>query len=298
MSGGGKTGGKGGGSAKIGSTKAGSARVPGKQAPKSAAGGGGSRDLRVKVKKAGKLKHSSQLWLERQLNDPYVKRARELGYRSRAAFKLEEMDDRFRFLKPGQKLIDLGCAPGGWCQIAAARIGLDKGKGRIVGIDLLPVDPIPGVELIEMDFMAEEAPALLTERLGGRADGVMSDMAAKHHRPQEDRPHQDHRARRGCARFRPFGAGARRLLPRQAVPGRRQRHLAGGAQARLHHRAQHQAGLEPRRFLGTLCAGDRVPSEDRRTGRGRGLSQRSGSGAAAAVQSRSGNRSVGSLSGL
>ncbi len=111
MSGGGKTGGKGGGSAKIGSTKAGSARVPGKQAPKSAAGGGGSRDLRVKVKKAGKLKHSSQLWLERQLNDPYVKRARELGYRSRAAFKLEEMDDRFRFLKPGQKLIDLGCAP-------------------------------------------------------------------------------------------------------------------------------------------------------------------------------------------
>jgi 23S rRNA (uridine2552-2'-O)-methyltransferase len=178
MSGGGKTGGKGGGSAKIGSTKAGSARVPGKQAPKSAAGGGGSRDLRVKVKKAGKLKHSSQLWLERQLNDPYVKRARELGYRSRAAFKLEEMDDRFRFLKPGQKLIDLGCAPGGWCQIAAARIGLDKGKGRIVGIDLLPVDPIPGVELIEMDFMAEQAPALLTDRLGGRADGVMSDMAA------------------------------------------------------------------------------------------------------------------------
>ena len=144
-------------------------------------GGGkpaGARDMRVKVKKAGKLKHSSQLWLERQLNDPYVKRAREMGYRSRAAFKLEEMDDRYKFLKSGQRLVDLGCAPGGWCQIAAKRIGLEQGKGYIVGIDLLPVDPIPGVDLIQLDFMADEAPALLTERLGGRADGVMSDMAA------------------------------------------------------------------------------------------------------------------------
>lgn len=156
--------------------KTGGGRTPGKQA--ATAKTAGSRDLRVKVKKAGKLKHSSQLWLERQLNDPYVKRARELGYRSRAAFKLEEMDDRYRFLKAGQRLIDLGCAPGGWCQIAARRIGLDNGKGRIVGIDLLPVDPIPGVELLEMDFMAEEAPALLTDKLGGLAHGVMSDMAA------------------------------------------------------------------------------------------------------------------------
>ncbi|AZO77754.1 MULTISPECIES: RlmE family RNA methyltransferase [unclassified Bosea (in: a-proteobacteria)] len=140
--------------------------------------GGGARDLRIKVKKPAKRSHSSQLWLERQLNDPYVKRAREMGYRSRAAFKLAEMDERYKFLKPGQKLLDLGCAPGGWCQIAGAKIGLDKGKGRIVGIDLLPVDPIPNVELIELDFMAEEAPALLTEKLGGKADGVMSDMAA------------------------------------------------------------------------------------------------------------------------
>lgn len=140
--------------------------------------GAGARDMRVKVRKAGKLKHSSQLWLERQLNDPYVKRAKERGFRSRAAFKLEEMDDRYRFLKTGQKLIDLGCAPGGWCQVAGARVGVGRGKGRIVGIDLLPVDPIPHVDLIEMDFMTEEAPALLTERLGGRADGVMSDMAA------------------------------------------------------------------------------------------------------------------------
>lgn len=140
--------------------------------------GAGARDMRVKVKKAGKLKHSSQLWLERQLNDPYVKRAREMGYRSRAAFKLEEMDDRYKFLKTGQRLFDLGCAPGGWCQIAGARVGLEAGKGTIVGIDLLAIDPIPGVDLIQMDFMDEEAPALLTQRLGGRADGVMSDMAA------------------------------------------------------------------------------------------------------------------------
>lgn len=155
-----------------------SARKAGGKSTGTGGKSGGARDMRVKVKKAGKLKHSSQLWLERQLNDPYVKRAREMGYRSRAAFKLEEMDDRYKFLKSGQRLIDLGCAPGGWCQIAAARIGLEKGKGHIVGIDLLPVDPIPGVDLIEMDFMADEAPALLTERLGGRADGVMSDMAA------------------------------------------------------------------------------------------------------------------------
>ena len=139
--------------------------------------GGGARDLRIKVKKPAKRSHSSQLWLERQLNDPYVKRAREMGYRSRAAFKLAEMDERYKFLKPGQKLVDLGCAPGGWCQVAGAKIGLENGKGRIVGIDLLPVDPIPHVELIELDFMAEEAPALLTEKLGGKADGVMSDMA-------------------------------------------------------------------------------------------------------------------------
>ncbi len=141
-------------------------------------GSAGSRDLKVRVKKTAKLSHSSQLWLQRQLNDPYVKKAKELGYRSRAAFKLEEMDDRYGFLKPGQRLVDLGCAPGGWCQIAAKRIGLEQGKGRIVGIDLLPVDPVPGVDLIQLDFMADEAPALLTERLGGKADGVMSDMAA------------------------------------------------------------------------------------------------------------------------
>lgn len=179
---GGKTGsGKTGGGSKSGGGKtgaggAGGARTPGKQV--AGAKPAGDRDLRVRLKNARKHKHSSQLWLERQLNDPYVKRAKERGFRSRAAFKLEEMDERYKFLRSGQRLIDLGCAPGGWCQVAAERIGLAQGKGRIVGIDLLPVDPIPGVELIEMDFITDEAPALLIEKLGGQADGVMSDMAA------------------------------------------------------------------------------------------------------------------------
>lgn len=162
--------------AKAGGAKPGAALTPGKQV--ASAKPTGDRDLKVRLKNARKHKHSSQLWLERQLNDPYVKRAKERGFRSRAAFKLEEMDERYKFLRSGQRLIDLGCAPGGWCQVAADRIGLAQGKGRIVGIDLLPVDPIPGVELIEMDFMTEEAPALLVEKLGGQADGVMSDMAA------------------------------------------------------------------------------------------------------------------------
>jgi 23S rRNA (uridine2552-2'-O)-methyltransferase len=141
-------------------------------------GGGGSRDMKVEVKRSRKLSHSSQLWLRRQLNDPYVKRAKEAGYRSRAAFKLSEMDDKAQFLKSGQRLVDLGCAPGGWCQVAAERISLRNGKGKIIGIDLLEVDTIPGVEIIQLDFMDESAPARLKELLGGPADGVMSDMAA------------------------------------------------------------------------------------------------------------------------
>ncbi len=138
----------------------------------------GPRDLKVRVKRARKFSHSSQLWLNRQLNDPYVKRAREAGYRSRAAFKLVEMDDRLKFLKSGQRLVDLGCAPGGWCQVAAERIGLKQGTGRIIGIDLLPVDPIPGVEILQLDFMDDSAPDRLKALLGGPADGVLSDMAA------------------------------------------------------------------------------------------------------------------------
>ena len=123
------------------------------------------------VKTARKRKQSSTLWLKRQLNDPYVSKAKEEGYRGRAAYKLKEMDDKLHLLKPGMKVGDLGSAPGGWSQIAAAK------KCHIVAIDLLEMDEIPGVQFIQMDFMDDEAPARLKEMLDGPADLVLSDMA-------------------------------------------------------------------------------------------------------------------------
>ncbi|PHQ94774.1 MAG: 23S rRNA methyltransferase [Marinosulfonomonas sp.] len=145
--------------------------------------GRGVRELRTKVKSAKGRKLSSTLWLERQLNDPYVKRAGVEGYRGRAAFKIMELDDKFRFLVPGARVVDLGCAPGGWCQIAVPRVnalGAKKGKaiGRVLGIDLQDVEPIPGAEIYKLDFMEDNADDQVKEWLGGRADVVMSDMAA------------------------------------------------------------------------------------------------------------------------
>lgn len=134
--------------------------------------------LHVQVKTGGKRKLSSKLWLERQLNDPYVAKAKALGYRSRAAFKLLEIDDKFRLLKPGMAVVDLGAAPGGWSQIAAKRVGSVDGKGKVVAIDLLEMPEIPGVEFAQLDFMDNDAPEKLTAMLGGGADVVMSDMAA------------------------------------------------------------------------------------------------------------------------
>jgi len=137
--------------------------------------GPGTRNLKQRVKTAHKRSLSSQKWLERQLNDPYVARAKREGYRSRAAFKLLEIDEKYKILKPGQRVVDLGAAPGGWSQIAATKVGA---KGRVVGIDLLPIDPLPGVDFIQLDFLDESAPGKLIEMLGGPADVVMSDMAA------------------------------------------------------------------------------------------------------------------------
>jgi len=134
--------------------------------------------LHVQVKTGGKRKLSSKLWLERQLNDPYVAKAKAAGYRSRAAFKLLEMDDKFRLLKPGMAVVDLGAAPGGWSQIAAKRVGSVDGKGKVVAIDLLEMPEIPGVDFAQLDFMDNDAPDKLTAMLGGGADVVMSDMAA------------------------------------------------------------------------------------------------------------------------
>ncbi|MFE3838166.1 RlmE family RNA methyltransferase [Pseudogemmobacter sonorensis] len=145
--------------------------------------GRGQRDLRVKVKTAKGRRLSSTLWLERQLNDPYVQRAKREGYRGRAAFKIMELDDRYGFLKPGARVVDLGCAPGGWCQVAVPRINAlgeaaKKPQGRIIGVDLQEVEPIAGVELYQLDFLEDGAEDKVKAWLGGRADVVMSDMAA------------------------------------------------------------------------------------------------------------------------
>lgn len=134
--------------------------------------------LHVTVKTGGKRKLSSKLWLERQLNDPYVARAKREGFRSRAAFKLMEIDDKYRLLKPGLSVVDLGAAPGGWSQIAAKRVQAVEGKGKVVAVDLLEMPEIAGVTFAQLDFLAEDAPEKLVAMLGGRADVVMSDMAA------------------------------------------------------------------------------------------------------------------------
>lgn len=128
----------------------------------------------VRVKTARGRSTSSNRWLARQLNDPYVKRAKAEGYRSRAAYKLIELDARFAFLKGARRVIDLGIAPGGWAQVVRARCP----DARVVGIDLLPVEPLEGVEIALMDFMDDAAPGWLRETLGGPADLVLSDMAA------------------------------------------------------------------------------------------------------------------------
>ena len=134
--------------------------------------------LRVTVKTGGKRKLSSKLWLERQLNDPYVAQARREGLRSRAAYKLIEIDDKYHFLKPGMSVVDLGAAPGGWSQIAAKRVGAADRRGKVVAIDLLEMPEIPGVSFAQLDFLKEDAPGRLLKMIGGRADVVLSDMAA------------------------------------------------------------------------------------------------------------------------
>ena len=136
------------------------------------------RSLKERVKTAKKRTLSSTLWLQRQLNDPFVAQARREGWRSRAAYKLIEMDDRFKLLKPGMRVVDLGAAPGGWLQVAAQRVEAEGGKGKVFGIDLLDIDAIPGVTFEVMDFLDEGAPARLREMMRGPADAVLSDMAA------------------------------------------------------------------------------------------------------------------------
>jgi len=145
--------------------------------------GRGQRDLKVKVKTARGRKLSSTLWLQRQLNDPYVKRAQADGYRGRAAYKILELDDKYRFLVPGARVVDLGCAPGGWCQVAVKRVNAlgdrsGKAQGSVLGVDIQEMESIAGAELYVLDFMADDADAQVRDWLDGPADVVLSDMAA------------------------------------------------------------------------------------------------------------------------
>lgn len=146
-----------------------------KAKPKSEADQRAARELTEKVKTARGRKLSSTLWLQRQLNDPYVARARAEGYRSRAAYKLIELQEKYGFLKPGGRVVDLGAAPGGWCQVAVRETGK---TGRVVGIDYLGMPPVDGAEVLELDFLTEEAPTKLKTLLNGPANVVLSDMAA------------------------------------------------------------------------------------------------------------------------
>lgn len=145
--------------------------------------GRGERALKVNVKTAKGRRLSSTRWLRRQLNDPYVARARAEGYRGRAAFKLIEIDDKFRFLLPGSRIVDLGAAPGGWCQVAMARVNAlgeksGKARGRVIGVDLQEMEPIAGADLICLDFLDDGADEAVKAALNGKAEAVISDMAA------------------------------------------------------------------------------------------------------------------------
>jgi 23S rRNA (uridine2552-2'-O)-methyltransferase len=137
----------------------------------------GARELKVQVR-GKKRSLSSKLWLDRQLNDPYVARAKRDGLRSRAAYKLAEIDDKYRFLKVGGRVIDLGAAPGGWSQVAAKRVGVESSRGRVVAIDILEMAALPGIDALHLDFLDPTAPDRLKAMLGGPADVVLSDMAA------------------------------------------------------------------------------------------------------------------------
>ncbi len=214
--------------------------------------------LRVTVKSGGRLKLSSKLWLERQLNDPYVAQAKRDGLRSRAAYKLIEIDDKHHFLKRGITVVDLGAAPGGWSQIAAKRVGAADGKGKVVAIDLLEMPEIAGVSFAQLDFLADGAPDKLLDMMGGRADVVLSDMAANTtgHRKTDQLRILGAGGRR--CRVRRRRAQSRRHLRRKSVSERRGCGADDAAQARFCDCQARQAGVEPEGFFRALRAGDGV----------------------------------------
>jgi 23S rRNA (uridine2552-2'-O)-methyltransferase len=219
--------------------------------------GAGGRGLAVRVTTAAKRRPSSTRWLARQLNDPYVAEAQRLGYRSRAAFKLEQLDDRFRILGAGKRVVDLGAAPGGWTQVAVQRVAPPgRAAGRVVAVDLLPMDPVPGAVVLRHDSLAPDAPALIAAALGGRADVVLSDMAA----PATGHAGTDH--------LRVMAWPRRLRLAAGALPGgafivkalrRRRGGAAGGTEARFRRRPPRQAAGQPQRFGRGLSRRHRLP---------------------------------------
>ena len=206
----------------------------------------GRHHLKVRLKTAKQRTASSQRWLERQLNDPYVAAAQREGYRSRAAYKLIEIDDKYHLLRPGRRVVDLGAAPGGWSQVAAARVRSLAGRGQVVAIDVLAMEPLPGVVFLEGDFMAQTAPARLKALLReGGADVVLSDMAAQgtgHSRTDHLRIMALAEA---AAEFAMRGAGAGWGVRVQGVPGRHRTGAARSAEKSLCHRAARQATCQP-----------------------------------------------------
>ena len=179
---------------------------------------GGSRDLKVRVKSGKGRSLSSKLWLERQLNDPYVARAKREGFRGRAAFKLMEIDDKQRLLKPGARVVDLGAAPGGWSQVAARRGGAAAGKGKVVAVDVLAMAPIAGVEFIQRDFLDTRAPDEIKALLGGPA--TARPIISRLWRWRRRRPNSRARCWRPAARF---SARCCKVAPRRRclLPSRR-----------------------------------------------------------------------------
>lgn len=144
---------------------------------KKSGGDGGQRQLSVRVKTARGRKTSSARWLQRQLNDPYVARAKREGYKSRAAFKMLELDDKYKLFKPGMRVLDLGAAPGGWTQVAVERVKSTDEKKTVLAVDILPMDALPGADFLQLDFNDEDAPERITEKLGSKVELVLSDMA-------------------------------------------------------------------------------------------------------------------------
>ena len=232
--------------------------------------GSGGRELTVRVKTARGRTASSQRWLERQLNDPYVARSKREGYRSRAAYKLIEIDDKHHILAPGKRVVDLGAAPGGWSQVAVQRVGSTDADPRVVAIDYLEMDELPGVKLFIKDFLDEDAPALLEQALGGPADVVLSDMAA----PTTGHQQTDHLRTIYLAEvgadfaLNVLRPGGHFLV--EGVSRRRRGQPADDAEAELRDRAPHQAAGKPRRLGRAVRAGQGLQGAQGGCRRGRG----------------------------